>query len=265
MDIQTNLLDLLKRVPTSSEIQEDLLNILQPDLSEQMQKVLVKSLKVSICPETGKKYLCCDFNQFQASYRSPYSNQYVPAIDGGVPSRSLREIEVRANTMFEEYKDSFYKNGISSVYVKETSERSYAVCFAIKKETDNGSTDALHVVDLVYDGHHKILFKLFTRLLVKVSLKGFQFYGSISKTIEEGLNRLEDSKQELTHMIKMIENIEGNLKKYTVNFIQSKSMQVSNESRHFAPENQRKRDRLLLKSLLTQVAKTEIEDNKLTG
>lgn len=263
MDAQAILSSLFKRVHITSEVQEDLGLLLSSEPVETLQKPSISALKVLRCPESTQEYLCCDFNNHQKSYRSPYSNKYLPSIEGPVPSKSLRDIEIRANSMFEEYKDSFYKHGISSVYIKETSERSYAVCFAVKKSTDSGSTDVSHTIDLIYDGHHKIILKLTTKFLVKVLVNGFSFQGSVCKYNEEALNRMEDSKLELAYMIKMIENMEGNLKRYTVNFIQSKSVQVCNTCRSFCPKSERERDVLLIKGIWNEQVKGEIEEGKL--
>ena len=269
MENQSNLNELLKRVYTTAEIQEDLITLLSADPNENLKKNFINYLKVAVCPETGKNFLCCDFNEYRKAYRSPYTNQFVPKIDGLVegvlPSRSLREVEIRANAMLEDYKDSFYKGGTCSAYIKETSERSYSVCFAIKKNTNHGSTDVTHVIELLYDGHHKILFKLVTRLLVTVNAKGFKFQESLCKNLEEGLSRMEDSKLELAHMLKMIENMEGNLKRQTANFIQSKTMQIANACRFVCSKNQRNRDIVLLKNLWSDQSRSEIEENKLSG
>ena len=264
MDFQSALQDLFKRVHTTSEVQEELLSVLSGDSGDNIQKSFMKPHKVALCPDSGKEFLCCDFNSWQSSFRSPYSNQYIPNTNGPVPSRSLREIEIKANSMFEDYKDSFYKNGICSVYIRETSERSYAVCFVVQKKTENGSSDVCHLIDLLYDGHHKILFKLVTKLLVKVNVKGFQYQGSMSRSVEEGFNRLEDSKQELAFMIKMIENIEGTLKRVTINFIQSKTVQVCNECRFFSAKEERNRDFAMIKRVWNSQNKLEFEENKLS-
>ena len=266
MDTASTLSDLFKRIHITAELQENLFNLLPNEPLETFQKSSIISLKELTCPDSSKPFLCCEFNQDHKSYRSPYSNKYFPPLEGGsLPSRSLRDIEVRANAMFEDYKDSFYKHGIGSVYIKETSERSYAVCFAIKKETEYGSSEVTHVIDLIYDGHHKIVLKLVTKLQVKVNVKGFTFHASLCKNHEEAINRTEESKQELAYMIKMIENMEGNLKRYTLNFIQSKSMQVSNTCRNFCPKNERERDNALIKNIWTDQSKNEAEESKLSG
>ena len=63
-----------------------------------------------------KRYLLCDYNRDGDSYRSPWSNQYVPSLpigpdgEGGLmPSSTLRELEVRALKIFAKKKCRFIK------------------------------------------------------------------------------------------------------------------------------------------------------------
>ena len=86
----------------------------------------------------------------------------------------------------------------------------------------------------------------------------------MSRSVEEGFNRLEDSKQELAFMIKMIENIEGTLKRVTINFIQSKTVQVCNECRFFSAKEERNRDFAMIKRVWNSQNKLEFEENKLS-
>lgn len=47
-------------------------------------------------PETGRRYLQCEYNRDASSYRSPWSNKYDPPIeDGFTPGDRLRRMEVR--------------------------------------------------------------------------------------------------------------------------------------------------------------------------
>jgi capping protein (actin filament) muscle Z-line, beta len=262
MDPKQTIESLLKRVHISDSVFAQLSTLLPSDSNDCLSRTAIRPLSILPCPETNKPFLCCEFNAHLGSFRSPHSNSYVPSVSGPVPSRSLRELELKALALFADYSLSFYHNAVSSVFVKETSERSYAMCFAVKKTTDQGSTDAVHVVDLLYDGHHKILFKLTTKLLVRGTVKGFVLEQAVNKAADESLNRTEVENQELVHMIKMIENMEGNLKKSTMNFIQSKPMQVCNACRFFSEAQTRKRDRNMLKSLWGDQSKTESEENK---
>ena len=50
--------------------------------------------------------------------RSPWSNQYEPALDdGAMPSERLRKLEIDANTAFDQYREMYFEGGVSSVYL----------------------------------------------------------------------------------------------------------------------------------------------------
>ena len=52
------------------------------------------------------------------SSRSPWSNQYEPALDdGAMPSERLRKLEIDANTAFDQYREMYFEGGVSSVYL----------------------------------------------------------------------------------------------------------------------------------------------------
>lgn len=82
------------------------------------------------CKQTGRDYLLCDYNRDGDSYRSPWSNEFDPPLDGGagdggagdgagaagVPSDKVRRMEVKANEAFDVYRELYYEGGVSSVY-----------------------------------------------------------------------------------------------------------------------------------------------------
>ena len=110
-----------------------------------------------ISSKVGKDYLLCDYNRDGDSYRcvmyycfccawhifqrlldkmltsttyllffswhwifcrSPWSNQYEPALDdGAMPSERLRKLEIDANTAFDQYREMYFEGGVSSVYL----------------------------------------------------------------------------------------------------------------------------------------------------
>lgn len=259
METQSSLLNLIKRVHLPNEIQDDLIKILPSDSSEALQKQIPRQLLTQTCPETKKQFICCDFNQYQSSFRSPYSNTYVPSIQAPVPSKTLRDLELKALALFEDFTNSFYKNGVSSVYIRETSDRSYAMCFCIQKKAKNGETNVVHTIDLIYDGHNKMVFKLFTKFLFFSKDNDQDFRFSISKTVEEPVNRQDVNLKEIDYTVKMIENLGGILKRNCQNFIQSKPPQVAQVSRFLPAKNERSRDNQLLKSLWSDQSLQEQE------
>nr|ACM09370.1 F-actin-capping protein subunit beta [Salmo salar] len=113
-------LDLMRRMPPQNVEKNlsDLIQLAPEDLMEDLLATVDQPLKVSICPETQRQYLLCDYNRDGDSYRSPWSNKYDPPLaDGAIPSGRLRKLEVDANNAFNQYRELYYEGGISSVYL----------------------------------------------------------------------------------------------------------------------------------------------------
>lgn len=78
------------------------LTALRPELTEEWLQRVDQPLKVATDPGTGRRFLVCDYNRDGDSYRSPWSNSYVPPLpeeDGGgfTPPAALRALEVQAS------------------------------------------------------------------------------------------------------------------------------------------------------------------------
>ena len=91
--------------------------------------------------QEGKEFLKCEYNKDGDSYRSPWTNQYFPAIvveDGDeepiYPSNVLRNMEVAANEIFGRYARLYYdKDYITSVYFFDTEHNGFVSCWLVKK------------------------------------------------------------------------------------------------------------------------------------
>ena len=65
-------------------------------------------------------------------YRSPWSNKYDPPLDDGlVPPAELRELEQKANEVFSQYAQAYFKNPVSSVYFWDLEGASFASCWYV--------------------------------------------------------------------------------------------------------------------------------------
>jgi len=54
---------------------------------------------------TAKFFIKSEYNRDGDSYRSPWSNQYFPKIEEALyPSNKLRDLEIKANYLFDEYR-----------------------------------------------------------------------------------------------------------------------------------------------------------------
>jgi hypothetical protein len=99
--------DLLRRLnPKNTAHNVSLLCALSPSLSEELLESVDVPLTIKTCSKTKREFLCCDYNRDGDSWRSPWSNEFEPAIDDGVvPSERVRRMEVKANEGFDVYRD----------------------------------------------------------------------------------------------------------------------------------------------------------------
>lgn len=174
-------LNLMRRMPPSST-ENTLAGLIEmvPELTDDLLTQVDQPLKVQKDPKTGKMFVLCDYNRDGDSYRSPWSNEYFPAVDEGfLPSKSLREMEVGANNLFDIYRKLYFDTGYSSAYffdTDESDEKSFGACFLIHKDVDQedpvlkGWWDSIHVFEVTpeEDGHY--LYKLTTTLMISVVL-----------------------------------------------------------------------------------------------
>ncbi|CAF1053979.1 unnamed protein product [Rotaria magnacalcarata] len=111
-------LDLIRHL-RPQQVEKNLSNIndLVLDLTEEfLLDIVNQPLKVLRDRIVGKDYLLCDYNRNGDSYRSPWTNTYTPPSNGNLPSDSLRQLEIEANQMFEQYDKMPFDSGVSSVY-----------------------------------------------------------------------------------------------------------------------------------------------------
>lgn len=61
------------------------------------------------CKKTGRDYLLCDYNRDGDSWRSPWSNEFEPAIEGeeegAKPSERVRKLEVGMGEAVDVYRE----------------------------------------------------------------------------------------------------------------------------------------------------------------
>lgn len=104
----------------AGEYLDDLI-CLCPDLADRLITSIDKPLMTAYDSNAGREYLLSEFNRDADSYRSCWSNLYVPPIENGLlPSAGLRSLEIHTNKAFEAYKNLYFGGGISSVYFWDT-------------------------------------------------------------------------------------------------------------------------------------------------
>merc|ERR1719327_2577443 len=123
----------MRRLPPQ-QIEKNLSDLIDlvPELCEDLLSSVDQPLKIARDKTVGKDYLLCDYNRDGDSYRSPWSNQYEPALDdGAMPSERLRKLEIDANTAFDQYREMYFEGGVSSVCSRATC-MSLHLCYSHK-------------------------------------------------------------------------------------------------------------------------------------
>jgi len=133
----TSALNLMRRMPPA-HTENSLAGLIElvPELTDELLNHVDQPLKVQK-DSKGKHFVLCDYNRDGDSYRSPWSNEYVPPLDGFVPPERLRKMEVEANLLFDVYRKLYFEGGYSSVYFFETDDKSptsFGACFLIHKD-----------------------------------------------------------------------------------------------------------------------------------
>jgi capping protein beta len=153
--------DLLRRVPPS-QIKERLYDAihLAPTLADTLLSTVDVPLKIVKDTDSDSPFLACDFNRDLDNYRSPFSSKYFPPLpDGQQPPKRLRNIEIRANTAFNAYRNLYFQGGnsVSSVYLWEVDEGVIGFGVFTKNEVSgklrsgeaiSGSIDCSDVVEI---------------------------------------------------------------------------------------------------------------------
>jgi len=241
-------LNLMRRMPPSS-VENSLAGLIElvPDLTDDLLTHVDQPLKTETDPKTGKTYILCDYNRDGDSYRSPWSNQYFPALDDGFkPAKNLRDMEVTANSLFDTYRRMYFDTGHSSAYFFETDEDSktedaFGACFLIHKDVEaehslkQGWWDSTHVFEVTRDKDDTFLYKLTTTVMISMVLTD----DKIGNVDLSGLRTQQDTKKHtvdkasphIVHMGKMLEDTELRIRNAIEGIYIQKTREVINGMR----------------------------------
>jgi len=202
------------------------------DYEENLFQKVDLPLKTKTCSKTGKNFIAGEYNRDGDSHRSPWSNVYEPAIDGGLkPSEDLRALEERFNAIFDLYRHQYFnKLGTSSVVVfsiGKSDSKSFAVTCCVKKELspndknpDDGDWNSTHVVSCTKQSGERFEYKCISSLLLTISVgnKGLLGDASLSGTVQSEKTVIEavgDKDMIQSHVMnigKLVEEQETNLR-----------------------------------------------------
>lgn len=230
-------LDLLRRLDPR-HVEKNLNSIctlLQHDNSESGQELaqdLLSSvdtpLKLSKCEESGKSFLCCDYNRDGDLYRSPFSNKYYPPTgddESPFPSPVLRQLEIKANESFDIYRDLYYENGgYSSVYLWDTAEdedadslkEGFAGVVLFKKDAEDGLAkwDSIHVFEIIPESSTLATYKITSSVIldlltIKSGKSGLSLAGTMTRQLESSQSlSTEGGTLEWAHLVNLGQQIE---------------------------------------------------------
>ncbi|KAL7534127.1 hypothetical protein ACHAWF_004727 [Thalassiosira exigua] len=181
-------------------------------------------------PLICRQYLLCEHNRDGDSHRSPWSNAYHPPLDDGLrPPERLRSLELRANEVFDKYRELYYRkaSSVSSVYLWETDDEGgtgtaeqppgFAGCFLIRNQIDEGNYwNAIHVVDVGAASKGVCRYQLTTTILLSIApsspeLKKTTVSGSLVRRNERE-RPVEDDGDHIVNVGKFVEDVEGEMR-----------------------------------------------------
>jgi len=195
---------------------------LVPDLTDELLNHVDQPLKVVQDKKAGKQFVLCDYNRDGDSHRSPWSNEYIPAMaDGFLPSERLRKMEVEANALFDVYRKLYFEGGHSSVYFFDTEDKSatgFGACFLIHKDVPSAKTvksgwwDSIHVFEVTDTGRGNFKYRLTTTVMVAmvVTHEGageVDLSGHMTKQVEKEKKVAKESPH-IMHMGSILEEME---------------------------------------------------------
>jgi len=243
-------LDLMRRLPPKA-IEDNLAGLIDlvPDLTEDLLSTVDQPLKIAKDSSTNRDYLLCDYNRDGDSYRSPWSNQYNPAISGGAaPSAKLREVEVKMNDVMDIYRDLYYEGGVSSAYCWDV-DGGFAACILFKKTQDQskvnqpmkGTWDSIHVVEVNEPNTYKLTSTVMLFIETESEATGtVSLAGSLTRQEEKDFP-VDAVNTHLVNIGRMLEDMEGKIRTALELIYFGKTKEVYNSVRSWVSSDEERR------------------------
>lgn len=218
-------LNLVRRLPPTKINQNtNALIHLVPDLEDDLLQRIDQPLEIETDAKAGRDFIKSEYNRDGDSHRSPWSNEYFPALEeGNLPSERARSLEIKANFLFDEYRKMYYEGGVASVYVWDKSGKDYALGFLCKKDVDQkkgvekGCWDSINIVDVKIQ-NNKVSYRLTTSLILDMKINNPEngevvINGTLAKKKELiQLDYVSDD-SDLERIGKLIEDMETNMRR----------------------------------------------------
>ncbi|OHT14496.1 F-actin-capping protein subunit beta [Tritrichomonas foetus] len=214
--------NLLRHVPPK-DIENRLFDTLElnPNLADDLLSKVDIPFQVTYDPDTHKPFIKCDYNRDLDSYRSPYSNKYVPDLpDGLLPPKRLRKMEEMAANVLSQYNLLYYDKGaISSAYCWEIEDSIFGFgIFARKSVSDtyfddgnymDGSINSSDIVKVTLLENGKFSYHIVSSVLLYLTIgvdnaEPLVLSGS---TANEQTHEL-DAEDDIAHIVNILEIVE---------------------------------------------------------
>lgn len=214
--------------------------IADDELVDQIYQRADKPMEVEKCSATGNSFIKCEYNRDADSYRSPWSNQYQPMIEGAnLPSASLRALETDCNTVFSEYVRLYYDEAISSVYLWETGANAYAASFLVKKDVETasfqkGTWESTTLVSVtVNSAARKMEMSVTATVYLHIQMDDVNLCGSLSRQQTKSAPLNESGAAYA--MISQVEAMETTLRSTLDTIYVGKTQEILNRTRKLEP------------------------------
>ncbi|KAK1783699.1 F-actin-capping protein subunit beta [Copromyces sp. CBS 386.78] len=265
-------LDLLRRL-NPKHTAEHLNNLitLAPDLTEDLLSSVDQPLTVKRCKQTGRDYLLCDYNRDGDSYRSPWSNQFDPPLEGGnqgggggdgdgegeggaagsiMPGERVRKMEIKANEAFDVYRELYYEGGVSSVYFWNLDDGFAGVVLLKKSSPTNPSSsgvwDSIHVFEASERGRTSN-YRLTSTVILSLATKGntlgeVDLSGNMTRQVEQDLP-VENDESHIANIGRLVEDMELKMRNLMQEVYFGKAKDVVGDLRSVGSLSDGQRDR----------------------
>lgn len=207
-------LDLLRRV-SPKNIAQNLTTLCQQN--EELAEELLSSVDQPLTlrrDSQGKQFLCCDYNRDGDSFRSPFTNEFVPPLDDAeYPSDSIRKLEVTANDAFDTYRELYYEGGHSSCYLWEQ-EDDLAGVVLFQKKLSKSQWDSVHVFEILKPQTTKPTYRLTSTVMLEIG-RATNLSGNLTRQLERQLERQAGKDGHVDHVSNigtLVEEMEGKLR-----------------------------------------------------
>ncbi|KAH3667853.1 hypothetical protein WICMUC_005253 [Wickerhamomyces mucosus] len=252
-------LDLLRRL-NPSHVSQNLLNLtkLNPEISEDLLSSVDIPLGTATDPQSNRKFLTCDYNRDLDSFRSPWSNEYFPKLDDDEsykPTGKIRELEIKLNNAFDNYRDLYYEGGVSSVYVWNDEESGdiddgFSGVVLIKKTNDGNEWDSIHVIEVIKETASTFEYKITSTIILSLQDdKELNLNGNLIRQNSKTL-RYENELSHIVNIGSFIEDIESNLRNLLQQVYFDKNKDIVSELRSVVDLDQVQQDKLKHKEVI---------------